>query len=297
MLKDLDSADEISRRVDLLLREAEAYGRFPTPVDDIVRAASLTQADEYAFDESLIAKAPAYLRGLLRSARDKIQGLVDRRERVVHVSPAIDNEGKRRFVILHETTHDILPHQRGLLYADDSETLSASTRRLFEREANQGAAELLFQRDRFARDAGDLEISVDAVWELASRYGSSFHAALRRYAETHSGAVAAIVLERTPHRTDPPSWRREEAMVTSAWSRRFGTMAWPRTMNSHDHPFVAALQIDGLDRVSIADLAGLSVEVRVDTCQTPYKSFLLLSVPRSRRLIKPRTVRVTRQGP
>src|SRR4051812_30098284 len=172
MLEDLEAADEIDKRVDRLLRDADAYGRYPTPVDDIVSAAKLTQADEYALDESLIAKAPEYLRGLLRSAKHKIQGLVDRRERVVHVSPDIDHDGKRRFVLLHETTHDILPHQQDLLYADDHETLAPSTKRLFEREANQGAAELLFQRDRFARDAGDLDISVDAIWELASQYGS-----------------------------------------------------------------------------------------------------------------------------
>lgn len=123
MLGDLDSADDISRRVDRLLRKADAYGRFPRPVDDIVAAAQLTYADDYVLDESAIRKAPAYLRGLLRSARNKIQGLVDRRARVVHISPAIEHSGKRRFVTLHETTHQILPHQHDLLYADDRETL------------------------------------------------------------------------------------------------------------------------------------------------------------------------------
>lgn len=41
-------------------------------------------------DESLIRKAPAYLRVLLRSARNKMQGLLDRRDLVVHVSPQVD---------------------------------------------------------------------------------------------------------------------------------------------------------------------------------------------------------------
>jgi Zn-dependent peptidase ImmA (M78 family) len=291
MLNDLGAADEIDREVDRLLSRADAYERFPTPVDDIVSAAALTQADDYVLDDSLIAKAPTYLRGLLRSAKRKIQGLVDRRERVVHVSPAIEHEGKRRFVILHETTHDILPHQRDLLYADDNETLSPATRRLFEREANQGAAELLLQRTRFTRDAADLEISVAAVWHLAERYGSSFHAAFRRYAETHSNAAAAIVLERSAFRSDPPTWRREEAMTNAAWTARFGSQRWPREMAVSTYPFLAALDVSRLESVILTDASGTPVEVRVDTCRTPYKSFVLLWIP-ERKLMRPRRVRL-----
>lgn len=292
MLEDLEAADDIGKHVDRLLRAADAYGRFPTPVKDIVAAAALTESDEYVLEESLIAKAPAHLRGLLRSAKQKIQGLVDRRERVVHVSPAIDNDGRRRFVMLHETTHDILPHQQDLLYADDNETLSPNTKRLFEREANQGAAELLFQRDRFARDAKDLEVSIGAVWELADRYGSSFHAALRRYAETHPGAVAGIVLGRTPFRSDPPTWRREEVMATPAWAARIGLPEWPRNMDTGTYPFLAALDFKGFDQWTMIDLSGTPVGIRVEAFQTPYKSFLLLWVPRGPRLLPPRKIRL-----
>ena len=121
MLEDLEAADEISNQADRLLRAASAYGRFPTPVDDLIRASQLSEADDYVLDESLISKAPAYLRALLRSARHKIHGIIDRRARVIHVSPAIDHEGKRRFVKMHETAHHILPHQQDLLYAEDHE--------------------------------------------------------------------------------------------------------------------------------------------------------------------------------
>ena len=299
MLQDLEAADEICNQVDRLLRAADAYGRFPTPVDDLVRASQLSEADDYVLDESLISKAPAYLRTLLRSARHKIRGLIDRRARVIHISPAIEHEGKRRFVKLHETTHQILPHQQDLLYADDHETLSRSTSRLFEREANQGAAELLFQRDLFARDAADLQISVAAIWELAARYGSSFHAAARRYAETHPAAVAAIVLEPTPSQQDPPMWRREEVMATPAWVSRFGPPAWPRRVSAFTYPFVAALDVHQLSSMRMRDLTGTPVEVSVDTCRTPYHSFLLLWVPprhRLPRLTQPRAVRLIEQA-
>jgi hypothetical protein len=286
MLEDLEAADEISNQADRLLRAADAYGRFPTPVEDLVRASQLTEAEDYVLDESLVSRAPAYLRSLLRSARNKIQGIIDRRARVIHISPAIDHEGKRRFVKLHETAHHILPHQQDLLYADDHETLSPATNRLFEREANQGAAELLFQRDWFARDASDLRVSVVAIWQLAERYGSSFHAAVRRYAETHPGAVAAIVLEPTPSSQDPPTWRREEVMVTPAWASRFGPSAWPRRLDARSYPFIAALDLSGASTVMMRDLSGARVEVNVDTCRTPYHSFMLLWVPERRRLLR-----------
>jgi Zn-dependent peptidase ImmA (M78 family) len=296
MLGDLDAADDISRRVDRLLRAADAYGRFPTPVDDIVAAAQLSYADDYVLDESAIRKAPAYLRGLLRSAKNKIQGLVDRRARIVHISPTIEHSGKRRFVTLHETTHQILPHQHDLLYADDHETLSPTTNRLFEQEANQGAAELLFQRQTFARDAADMEISTAAIWALAERYGSSFHAAARRYAETHPGDVAAIVLDRTPATNEPPMWVRHECVSTAGWNAIFGPARWPRVMNAHEYQFLAVITNPGLGEVRLADMQGVTHLVRVDFCQTPYRTFVLLWRPGSRHLLPRRRVVIAPAG-
>lgn len=290
MLEDLEAAGEIDKHVDHILRTADAYGRYPTPVDDIVAAAKLAQVDDYVLSDSKIAKAPAYLRSMLRSAKHKVQGLVDRRERVVHISPDIEHEAKRRFVKLHETTHAILPHQQDLVYADTNETLSLATKKLFEREANQGAAELLFQRKHFNRDANDLEIGVAAIWLLADRYGSSFHAALRRYAECHDAAVAAIVFDPTPVVLAPKTWKREEAMASRAWQDRFGSAPWPVRMDPVTHPFVAALDVP-LGEVTMPDRSGSRVTVRVEAQSNTYKRFALLWIPPQRRLLKPLKVR------
>jgi hypothetical protein len=117
----------------------------------------------------------------------------------VHVNPATDLAGQQAFKRLHETSHDLFTWQHvddgrdG--FADDLWTLSPKTQILFEREANQGAAELLFQRERFAAVGSDYAVSGGAVIELAERFGSSIHAAFRRYVETHRGAVAGVVLE------------------------------------------------------------------------------------------------------
>ncbi len=289
-----DAAADLNRRVDRLLRDADAYGRFPTPVEDIVRAAELAEADDYVLDESMISKAPAYLRKLLRSGIRKIRRLVDRRERVVHVHPGVDHEGKRRFIKLHETTHDLLPHQRDLLYADDHETLSPATNWLFEQEANQGAAELLFQRGSFTAAAADLQTSIAAIWALADQYGSSFHSAFRRYTGTHPGAVAGIVLGTTPYRYNPAAWRREEVMATPAWIRRFGQPRWPKTMDERTCPFLSALLVPELADIALPDLAGNSTSVKIEAFRTTYNSFLLLSLApaQQRKLLRPGLARL-----
>jgi hypothetical protein len=137
MLEDLPAADEITKHVDRLLRQADAYGRYPTPVDTSSKA------------------------------------------RIIHVSPTVDYAGKQRFVVLHETSHGIISHQRDLLYADDNEKLSPATNLMFEREANRATAELPFQRNNFMKVAAQFETSLDTVRYLAQHYGSSFHAALR----------------------------------------------------------------------------------------------------------------------
>jgi Zn-dependent peptidase ImmA (M78 family) len=297
MLEDLPAADEITKHVDRLLRQADAYGRYPTPVDDLVQAARLQRSDDYVLDESLISKAPLALRGLLRSARHKIQGLLDRRARVIHVSPTLDNEGKQRFVLLHETSHGIIPHQRDLLYADDNETLSPATNLMFEREANQAAAELLFQRNDFAKTAAQFEISLDTVRYLAQHYGSSFHAALRRYAETHAEALAVLVLGPTPVRQDPATWRRYEALASPAWTIRFGRPTWPTRMTADRHPFLLGLDGIHADEHTLRDGQGVSTAIQVETTQTPYRSFVLLWLPGRRRLIGRRKVIVPATNP
>ena len=45
-LLDASQLATVRRHADLLLREASALGRFPTPVDDIMAAAKLTVVDD-----------------------------------------------------------------------------------------------------------------------------------------------------------------------------------------------------------------------------------------------------------
>ena len=181
MLEDLDSHRDIARLTEGLLRKADADGRLPTPVADILAAADLEETPETFLSPSSIAQAPAHLRGILGSIKGKVHAVLDRRTREVHINPALDLVGQRAYKRLHETSHDLFTWQHlgdgKTGFADDEMTLSPKTTILFEREANQGAAELLFQRERFGDIAKDYAVSCAAVVELANMFGSSRHAA------------------------------------------------------------------------------------------------------------------------
>ncbi|MDQ2983077.1 MAG: hypothetical protein M3R70_03990 [Actinomycetota bacterium] len=203
MLTDLASGNRIAREVERLLAEADARGRLPTPVEDIVAAAGLQRGGDEVFDEATLARAPSELRAAIKGLAGKVRAMLDRREREVYVHPEIQLAGRVNFQTLHEVAHDILPWQSALAYADDDLRLSWSTRISFEQEANQTAAELLFQRGLFTRMAADYAIGFAGVIELSEQIGASIHAAARRYAETHRAAVCALVLDSKPVREEP----------------------------------------------------------------------------------------------
>ncbi len=292
MLRDLESGKEIRRQVDRLLLTADAYGRFPTPVEDIVAAAKLTVSRENPLDQSALKLMPAYLRAKMRSVLQKVQGALDRRERLVHVNPQVDRESRRRFVLLHETTHAVLPHQQDLVFADDMETLAPSVKQLFEQEANQGAAELLFQLDRFGTEVNDHLTSLATVQLLSERYGASFHATARRFAEVNKNAVALVVFDPKPADGQQRLWRRREVVYSKQWETSFGRPRWPVIMSPIRHSFVSSLDVPDYRATTMNGLAFEGHTVQLDVVKTPYNAFVLLWFAPKRRLIQPRKVSV-----
>jgi hypothetical protein len=301
VLEDLDSHADISRLTDRLLKKADAYGTFPTPVSEIVAAADLTEVPESMLSSASIAEAPAHLRAALRRVRGKVHALLDRREREVHINPETDRTAQRAFKRLHETAHELFPWQHvddgrdG--FADDTLSLSPKTTNLFEREANQGAAELLFQRLRFAEMAADYRIGCAAIAELAEMFGASKHATFRRYVETHHGAVAGIVLEPRPYSNAPLAFRRHEAICSPAWTQRFeDPLLWPNVLGAEPFGFVQqARACSGFGSPQGTwghiDLNNEVTSLEVEAMSNSYRTFVLIWLPR-RELFKRRRVLV-----
>lgn len=117
-------------------------------------------------------------------------------ERVVATQSGL-GEKRTRFSIFHEVAHCVLPEHLGKLFLDTDQTLSWWVKARLEREANQFAADLLFQGSKFTDDAVQCPLSIKTVLDLAPRYGASYEAALRRFAEKHVVPCAVVVFDKT----------------------------------------------------------------------------------------------------
>ena len=280
MLADLDSADEITKHVGHLLRLADVDERLPTPVEDIVAAAGLTKTSEIAITESMIRRAPANMRRLLRSAARKIQGVLHRSEQVIQIAPTSSAE-RERFVTCHEVTHAILPWQSDLaVLGDDKRTLSPQVTALFEREANQGAAEILFQQDLLTRIALDYPIAMSTPLVLADCFGASIHATFRRWVESIDGVACGLVLDTkltNGHR------RRYEQVLTPRWRQQFGSAGFPNKMDAKAFPFARETPREGT--LPLTDVNGRLVALQYEALQTPYRRFALLWLPKRQNLV------------
>ena len=274
MIEDLPSGSDITLCVKWLLHAADAGDRLPTPVNDIVAAAGLTRTDDIVLSPSMISRAPKKMRPLLRSARRKILGVLDRRERVIQIKSA-RTAGRERFVTCHEVAHDIFPWQADLaVVGDNRQSLSPNVTAMFEREANQGAAEILFQQDLLRRMARDYPISISTPLELAVLFGSSIHATFRRWVEGLDAVACGLVLD--PNLTENRRSRYEQ-IFTPQWQQQIGRQSFPLTMTTTQYPFVSEELREGTFHTTSQD--GTSVELRYETYTTGYRQFTLLWSP------------------
>ena len=295
MLEDLESEDEIGKITARLLKEAGCNRRLPTPVTDIVAAADLTQAPDSLFSEASLRDVPEHLAAKIRPLIGRVRAALDRKERVIYVNSDLEHDGRRRFVQLHEVVHDILPWQQESAYADSNATLSWATRKLFEQEANQGSAELLFQRGLFTEMAADYRIGFAGFLELADRFEASYHASFRRYVETHRSPLAGVVLEQSPCGADSV-YRRNEAFSSSAWTDRYDRPAtWPKELAPTPYTFVSDVhRVRGDGSVSLAfeypDLNNEITRLEVEMWSNSYNVFVLIWVPARERLKRRRVI-------
>ena len=283
-----------------LLERAETRGRFPTPVDDIVAAAGLVQPKESLLADSVLEHAPQHLRHAIQQLSGRVRAVLDRTTHEVHVDPSIHNRGRVAFQKLHEVTHEILPWQQALAYADDDATLSPAARRLFEQEANIGAADLLFQNGYFNDLAERYAIGMTAILELAPIVGASGHATFRRFARVHSGAVAGVVMDLSPCSREPLAYRRHEVVVSNSWAAEFARGGWPGVLRAEPYAFVRRAEearvSGGIVRTDLAlpNIRNELVVLHVELYSNQYELFVLIWKPhreafRRRRVIVPAT--------
>jgi len=281
---DPENLRAVEEQAHRLLDRADAWNRYPIPVDDILAAAKVRLASTSAFDPAAIV---SYLRGKTAGARSRIKsaitkvfGLYDAAEALIHVDDTVV-EARQTFVKLHETGHHDIPTHRKMfrIFQDCEKTLSPDVADRFEREANNYARCLLFKGTTFAKHAADYPFEIKTPMKLARTFGASIYAASREYARTNTRACVVFVLEpletnagsllRTPVRRIEPS---------PAYIARFGCP----TINvlTPDHPLWAAIPIGRkMTRpvsLAIFDLNGQRHECLAESFDTTYNILILL---------------------
>lgn len=207
---------------DRALRLADAYGRVPTPLDDVQAALSAPPAQDLFNGSGL----PPVFQEIARRLRGTILGALDMREHVVYID-RFQAEPRQRFIQGHEIGHLALPWHRGAYYGDDSYALDEQTCDGLEDEANGFGADVIFQGDRFTVEAGDYRLGIHAPLGLADRWGASRHAAVRRYVELNRHRCGLLVIGRyVVHDAGGGEAVRILGTVESpAFRRRYGPLA------------------------------------------------------------------------
>lgn len=90
---------------------------------------------------------------------------------------------KHRWSESHEITHSIVEWHKSFLFGDSSIELNITCHEILEAEANYGAGQLLFLRDRFASEAKQLPMCMATIELLHDRFKNSWTCTLWRFVE------------------------------------------------------------------------------------------------------------------
>jgi hypothetical protein len=294
-----ESGPELERIARRLLELADADGRLPTRVDEIVKAAGLVEADESLLSPGLLERAPAYLKRAMRGIIGRIRGVLDHREKEIHLDPNVQTDGRRRFIKLHEVLHHVLPWHMPMVRADTDETLSADARMELEMEASVGAAHVLFQVDRYAKQIAELPIGIGAIAAIAPQFGASLRAGLRRYVQSDRAEMLGFVLDMAPLPDAPLRYRRRELIPSPSYVARFGPPRWLWTACLAVDRFeflVEAAAATATRNIAVTgewrmrDGSGQLVTFRTEFYCTGYDILALLWIPPAKRRRKLRLV-------
>lgn len=218
----------VRKEAERALREADALGVFPTPVDRIMAVAELEEVTNEVLNPGFIAKMRAKAGETLKRAVSKVLGLFHATAGLVFLDQAL-MAVKKRFIRLHEAGHGFLPWQRPMyaVVEDCDKSLDPDTADLFDREANVFASEVLFQLDTF-RDMADGEaFSIFTPVRLAKRFDASIYASIRQYVSKNHRTCAVVVLN-MPELVEGDGFRAalRRPIQSDAFTAIFGRYPW-----------------------------------------------------------------------
>ena len=209
-----------------LLREADALGQRPTPLEDIQAAARLVLAGELTLDPHDRARLVERFGHWVNLAWKRLQGTFDYRASTIWVAPDL-HAMKRRFVVSHEIGHALLPaHKQTFAYVDDYTRLPPHARDLYEREANQAAVEILFQGGQATDEFDSSSPSLHEICAISELFGASIVATARYAAETSKRSVAVAIAHVNASRGLGPTHIYTSKRFEAAFGWRSGGTPW-----------------------------------------------------------------------
>ena len=261
---------------------ANAIGRYPTQIPDIMSFAKITVSHDHQVHEGLYARFKRGAGDLVKKAMSKLLGFLDVIGRIAYIDRSVI-ESRQNFLKLHETGHAVIPHQKKMYaFIEDCErTISPEISDHFDREANAFASEVLFQLDGFMSEAQDSAFNIQVPLKLGKKYGSSAYAAIRRYVSRNSKICCVLVF-------NPPKLVVEKGFTASL--RRFiesseyrkiiGEKKWPDELSANDE--IGSIFPSGSKGMSrprpyrIQDKNGINHEFIAEAFKTPFQVFVLM---------------------
>ncbi|MYF24205.1 MAG: ImmA/IrrE family metallo-endopeptidase [Nitrospira sp. SB0678_bin_10] len=233
-----ESAEEVSKYARKTLRAADAIGRLPTPIDNLLAAA---QIGNLKLDEEVKQSFAARLKGIARkefySMWQKIRGIADLRERVTYVDNNTTPQ-RIRFAMGHELGHEVLPwHRLDPGRFDDEKSLTWEAEEIFDTEANFFSAEVIFQGSNFTRIVRDYAVRFDSIFHLADMHGASRHSTAWRYVEEQDESVALVTY--WPSKFNSGILRRGRVVPSPNFLRKFRFIDLPQQL-AQDHVWATA---------------------------------------------------------
>jgi Zn-dependent peptidase ImmA (M78 family) len=277
------SLTEVRKHADRLLLEAGGYGRYPTPVIDLIAAANLAIDEETSLDEGFLKRIyKKVVPDTIKRAIEKVVGLFDSRDRLIYLDHTVHKK-KKPFVSLHEVGHGYLPWQRDTfaVMEDCKKTLDPEVIEEFEREANVFASEVLFQGKHFSELARDYPFELKTTRTLATKFGGSVYAAARRYVGAQAMPCVLLVVDIPVYEIGTGYTATLRRVIPSpSFVTRYGEVQWNERLKPEDR-LMDLLPFQNNHRVT--KRTGLNIKMNgktetfvVEAFNSTYEIFVLL---------------------
>lgn len=290
----------VRKEAERALREASAFGVFPTPVGRIMDVAKVTEVKNELLGDSLLIRLRVKAGSALKRALSKVLGLFHASEGLVFIDQTL-HKMKQRFIRLHESAHGFLPWQRPMyaVVEDCEKSLDAESADTFDREANVFASEVLFQLDTFSEMAASEEFSIWVPVKLSTKFEASIYSSIRQYVSKNHRPCAVLVLNKPeicPVSGFKTTLRR--VAVSTEFLKLFPGQRWPEDYGPDDElgsmvPFGTGRRASRPRRIELTDANGLAHECVAEAFTQGHQVFILIHVKKALTAVSifmPRTV-------